>query len=190
MPKINNLVGQRFGRLTVLEKTDKVFHRYIVWHCKCDCGNEIDVPSSYLQSGKVISCGCLRSEKYKGMRFGKLTVVGQTNEKDYNGYFLWECKCDCGNIIKTRMSSLRNGNTKSCGCIRSENLVGQRFGRLTVLEKTDKRKNRYIIWKCKCDCGNITYVDTGNLKKGKTRSCGCIKREILRERAKNRKKEK
>jgi len=37
----------------------------------------------------------------------------------------------------------------------ARNLIGERFGRLTVIEKTDKRKNGSIVWKCQCDCGNI-----------------------------------
>lgn len=59
-----------------------------------------------------------------------------------------------------------------------KDLTGMRFGRLTVKEKTDKRNSaRNIIWKCKCDCGNETYVSTSSLKSGHTRSCGCIIKE-------------
>ena len=37
-------------------------------------------------------------------------------------------------------------------------LTGQKFNKLTVIEKTDERKNRQVVWKCRCDCGNISYV--------------------------------
>jgi hypothetical protein len=57
-------------------------------------------------------------------------------------------------------------------------LTGKKFNRLTVLEKTDKRKNRCIVYKCKCDCGNITYVKSTYIKKGYTKSCGCLQREM------------
>ena len=52
-------------------------------------------------------------------------------------------------------------------------LTGQRFGRLTVLERagSDKRKN--VIWKCLCDCGKETIVPTADLRRGHTTSCGC-----------------
>lgn len=53
-------------------------------------------------------------------------------------------------------------------------LTGQRFGKLTVIEKTDIRSCRAVMWKCLCDCGNITYVNRGNLNNGAVRSCGCI----------------
>ena len=56
-------------------------------------------------------------------------------------------------------------------------IKGMRFGKLYVLEKTDKRRGRSILWKCLCDCGNITYVDSYSLKSGNTKSCGCGKTE-------------
>lgn len=55
--------------------------------------------------------------------------------------------------------------------------IGDKYNRLTVLEKTSKRKNRSIVYKCKCDCGNITYVKSTNLIKGITKSCGCLQVE-------------
>lgn len=57
-------------------------------------------------------------------------------------------------------------------------LTGQRFGRLTAVERVGTAKNRQSLWKCKCDCGNETVVHYGNLKSGHTISCGCLKKEI------------
>ena len=56
-------------------------------------------------------------------------------------------------------------------------LTGQRFGRLVVIEKTDQRSGRHIIWKCKCDCGKETFINSGNLRRGNTTSCGCLQKE-------------
>lgn len=57
-------------------------------------------------------------------------------------------------------------------------LTGKKIGRLEVIEKTDKRnESGSILWKCKCDCGNICYVPTKRLNNENTRSCGCLKRE-------------
>lgn len=55
-------------------------------------------------------------------------------------------------------------------------LEGQRFGNLTVIEYDKIQKK----WKCQCDCGNITYVPTRNLKTGNTISCGCMQSGIGR----------
>lgn len=60
------------------------------------------------------------------------------------------------------------------------NLIGQKFGRLTVIDKC--RKNNRPYWVCQCDCGNITKVETYGLKSGHTQSCGCYRSQRIRER--------
>lgn len=57
-----------------------------------------------------------------GLRFGKLTVI-QRDEDLYENdkkFLMWKCKCDCGNIVVLKGKHLKNGNTKSCGCLRSQ----------------------------------------------------------------------
>lgn len=56
------------------------------------------------------------------------------------------------------------------------NLMGQKFGRLTVIEPTEKRKGG-IVWKCVCDCGNKREVSAGILRSGRAISCGCWRRK-------------
>ena len=62
MAKARDLTGQKFGHLTAMFATDKRVQSRVVWHCLCDCGNEIDVPSHSLVSGNTKSCGCLKKE--------------------------------------------------------------------------------------------------------------------------------
>ena len=120
-----------------------------------------------------------------GNRYGRLTVLYKANthiSPSGKKIVYWHCKCDCGNEKDICGTSLRTGLTKSCGCIQKEkvsqinakNLIGQRFGKLTVLEKTEKKSFSYYIQKCLCDCGNICEVSTNNLTMGKTTSCGCL----------------
>lgn len=62
----------------------------------------------------------------------------------------------------------------------ADELIGQRFGRLIVVADSGLRtraNNR--LWYCRCDCGQLTTVSRGNLEYGKTRSCGCLRRERL-----------
>jgi len=59
-----------------------------------------------------------------------------------------------------------------------KDLTGQKFGRLTVIEKTGKRLCGHIVWKCQCECGNIAEVMGRNLLTGHTKSCGCLEKEI------------
>jgi hypothetical protein len=56
-------------------------------------------------------------------------------------------------------------------------MLYKRFGRLTVIKKTDKRKNGAIIWLCQCDCGNTKEIRADNLKIVK--SCGCLHKESV-----------
>lgn len=57
-------------------------------------------------------------------------------------------------------------------------LKDQYFGRLQVLEDTKKRKNdRLVVWRCQCECGNIVEVDSQSLRRGYTKSCGCLRKE-------------
>lgn len=62
--------------------------------------------------------------------------------------------------------------------IRRIDLSGQKFTRLTVIELAGRYKNGDGIWKCVCDCGNNVNVLSGNLKKGNSKSCGCLHSEI------------
>ena len=62
------------------------------------------------------------------------------------------------------------------------NLTGNRFDRLTVrLRVPPNSKDGRAVWECECDCGNIVYVRADSLRKGNTRSCGCLRNEKLEE---------
>lgn len=127
-----DLTGCHFGRWTVLYKTDKrTKNRSIIWHCKCECGNEKDVDGYLLRSGQSKSCGCLQKEilaktrgKNKidltGQRFGKLVALYPIYSGNHYKHTKWHCKCDCGNEIDVDMGNLRSGKTQSCGCVSSK----------------------------------------------------------------------
>ena len=61
-------------------------------------------------------------------------------------------------------------------------LTGQRFGRLTVIKRAENNKYGTAQWTCKCECGNTIYSTASNLKSGRTKSCGCLQRELNRKR--------
>lgn len=58
--------------------------------------------------------------------------------------------------------------------------IGDRFGRLTIIREVGKRGN-FRFFECKCDCGAIRVVAMGNLRKGTTKSCGCLHTERNRQ---------
>jgi hypothetical protein len=69
------------------------------------------------------------------------------------------------------------------------NLVGQRFGRLEVLEEGPRGRDGRVRWRCRCSCERRQIVDVlpAHLRRGDTRSCGCLIREAgLRWRAERR----
>ena len=129
--------GQVFGRLTVLDEapapTEYTTYKGRWYRCRCRCCNEVVVRRSSLVAGSTRSCGCLRREHARdvalerlsrvriapGQVFGRLTVIRETEERDFKN-IVYECSCQCGNIVHVRGSLLKNGKGKSCGCLREE----------------------------------------------------------------------
>lgn len=60
-----------------------------------------------------------------------------------------------------------------------KDMTGLRFGRLTVLERAPQTKRSGISWVCRCDCGNIAVVHGTELRRGETKSCGCLHSETV-----------
>lgn len=119
-----DLIGQRFGHLTVLKDSGERFHRGVVWQCKCDCGNIKNIPAARLKNGHAKSCGndnCIYHSYYNdltGQRFGKLIALSPTTMKD-NSHMYWKCQCDCGKIVEVASNHLLRQDIQSCGCILS-----------------------------------------------------------------------
>lgn len=132
-----NLKGRKFGRLLVIEFKGKDKWGYYQWLCRCDCKNEIIVSSRQLKAKKTKSCGCLRKEmtakvghNFKGTKRPECGVPGKKIDmlnKKFNMLLVkeidptnpqkWLCECDCGAITIVNGGNLRNGHTKSCGCL-------------------------------------------------------------------------
>lgn len=152
MGKLIDLTGQKFGRLTVIEKMPKGKHgEHAKWKCICECGNETIVTGKDLRNGHSTSCGCYNAEKNSkdktinmiGNRYGKLIVIGYEGSDKHNKA-LWKCKCDCGNEVIVVGSNLRSGNTLSCGCYFKE-VVSETNQRVhTTHGMTNTRL--YTIW--------------------------------------------
>ena len=176
-----DITGQKYGKLTAI----KLYHTTrngAFWLCPCECGNTCVVSEDNLKAGKMTSCGCVRESKRSliGKKFGKLTVLAKTDERYSDGSILYECLCDCGNIVKTTSSRLKSGHVKSCGCEHylSEDLTGKTFNHLKVTGYSHSSGHK-AFWNCLCDCGKTTVVRGDYLKNGNTVSCGCIAEQTL-----------
>lgn len=118
-----------------------------------------------------------------GQRFGRLTVTEPAPNKGKRTQ--WKCICDCGNEYIALTDSLRSGRLQSCGCLKREiliennkkrtiSLIGQKFGLLTVIDQAESYRG-HSAWVCQCECGNKVIVNSVELKKGDTLSCGCLR---------------
>lgn len=114
-----------------------------------------------------------------GFTSGLLTVLSREGS-DENGSAAWRCSCECGNEIVVPGKLIRNNKVKSCGCVK--NIIGRKFGKLTVVEKEVSLGKKKYQYSCLCDCGNVISVARSNLVTGNTKSCGCIIQEIAKER--------
>jgi len=182
-----DITGKTFYRLTAIKSTEERDElKNILWLFKCSCGNEFKAPGSEVMRGQIRSCGCKKKSpllQLDGQRFGRLTVIKKTGEKNNKRQFLWECICDCGNKVVVAGIALKTGGIKSCGCFRKEcsdnnrlDITGMTFNRLTAiksLERHNKKKN--ILWLFKCSCGNEIVCTASAVKEGATKSCGCLK---------------
>lgn len=63
-------------------------------------------------------------------------------------------------------------------------IAGQKFGRLLALYQEGVSKDRQIVWNCLCDCGTVTITKSRNLREGRTKSCGCLNKELSSQRLK------
>lgn len=145
MPKLIDLTGQIFGRLTVIEKDNERKGESAYWKCKCTCGNFKSVRRDGLVNGRTKSCGCLNDEKRLtskrkelpvGFKSGKLTVLEVDEEIHGHGLY-YICQCSCGNKVSVRGDALRTQKTLSCGCLVS-------LGEQTISELLRKKKIEFL----------------------------------------------
>jgi len=122
MAKTNeDLTGRQFGELTALCESSERIRNEIAYVCRCSCGEKTLATRGQLITGRKKSCGCLRKKSppnvidLTGQVFERLTVIKRAG-KTSNDNALWECRCECGNITTANGTSLRRGDTVSCGC--------------------------------------------------------------------------
>lgn len=124
-------------------------------------------------------------EDITGKVYGRLTVTGRAPDRKKRRY--WECVCTCGTKKIVSETHLKQGHTRSCGCLvresgrhRASDLTGRTFGRLTVLKRVGSGKDG-AKWLCQCDCGKQMLTYTERLTSGHTRSCGCLQSDTRKQ---------
>ena len=184
-------IGKEYNNLKILDVYRK--DKYSFAYCLCKCGNYKEIFFYNVIKGKSKSCGCLeKASRFNrnhvniniiGERFGKLIVVKDSGRRACNGSVLWECICDCGNITYASSANLKRGHKQSCGCNKNEyvnslkiDIIGRKYGLLTVIEELDRSQYKRRTYRCICDCGNEIIIDGASLTTGHTLSCGCLTR--------------
>lgn len=126
------------------------------------------------------------TKNISGEKFWMLTAIEYIGS---NNGAKWLFKCECGNNVKHNSSMVKGGHIRSCGCMSKKNqysatpiFEGQKIGQITAIKMLGK-KGHNISWECSCFCGNIFSALSSNIISGNTKSCGCLKAKICREKA-------
>lgn len=162
---VRDLTNQQFGRLKVIKRAENDKNGRTRWECECACGEKKTVSNSNLIKGRVQSCGCLKQEQLVKIhkkqivdltekRFGLLKVEEEIG-RDKSNNVLWKCKCDCGAYKNVSSYALRNGLTKSCGCLKSKregciayylNALNLSYEKDKVLYDKEHNQMRFDFW--------------------------------------------
>ncbi len=125
-----------------------------------------------------------------GQTFSRWTVIKDAHKVEGKPGLFVGVLCSCGTVRVVQKFQLTSGKTKSCGCLRIDNIsgvirdvlpVGSRFGRL-VVTNVGFVLNEKAMYPVVCDCGNTKVVRKHNLVNGATKSCGCLSAELSSER--------
>lgn len=159
MGNIRDLTGNKYGYLTVAKPTNKRIQRKVVWKCLCVCGNECEVLSTNLTSGRTHSCGCMQYKivaqhyREKAPKQGDIIngtkILDVSYKPDCRGfnecYVLGRCNF-CNEKFWAKKTLLVNGSVKSCGCIKRS------YGEALISKILDENDINYEREKTFQDC--------------------------------------
>lgn len=112
--------------------------------------------------------------------YGNWVVISYSHKKNDTHY--WILKCDCGTTRIMSKHTLNRGKLKRCDCetfSSNKNIIGNVYGKLTVLSRCLNNPKKGYDFNCICACGNTAVVFVYNLLNGVTTSCGCYRKELL-----------
>lgn len=174
---------EKFGKWTVISETPFKKSEAYYLTCICECGNIVDVAKNSLKNGKSTQCiKCSnkskeKDDKYVGKTFGEIYVAKVDDEyfreKKRKKYI---CRCSCGYEFSSFSHNLVELNKcKNCK-EKDRSVLGNIYTRLTVLGEF--KKGNIEMCNCLCICGKEVTVRRGDLISGKTKSCGCLAKEV------------
>ena len=190
-----HLLNTQINKWTILDIVEYQIKKrdYTFAKCQCTCGTVKEVRLSKLLNNSCLDCGCGHRERLAhktkqqyeyllGTKINNWLCLDIIPPKENQQKTFVLCKCSCGTIKEVNLSNLLNNRSKDCGCGRkkslgdtsAKDLVGQRFGKLTVIARLEKNHHNHTKYRCVCDCGNTVDVLGNSLVTAHTSSCGCL----------------
>jgi len=164
-----DLIGQKFGRLTVIEQREERIQGGLVWLCLCDCKKVVIVRSVNLCSGGTKSCGCLvkdASSKQSKLRIkpkGYASMTGLYNNYKQNALR----KQNCFNLSRPEFERLVNQECFYCGSPPNQIITGNKYNGSCVhngIDRVDNSKG-YAIDNCVPCCKHCNYAKGSRTQK-------------------------
>lgn len=121
-----NLIGLKFGKLTVIKKDYNSKLKCAAWHCQCECGEYTLARTAALTSGQKTKCSVHHYDRLEGKSFNRWTVIKfscfKFKHSRKHKYVYWLCRCECGKEKEIVSQSLTGGKSKSCGCLAHDSI--------------------------------------------------------------------
>lgn len=185
----NSEIGKIYGCYQILEFLPHEIKKKRQCKVKClRCGNIKIIDYQHLKNRLYKDCPECKPKPQltydlTGQRFGMLTVIKRVEnhvQKNGSTKVQYECLCDCGNTCIVQSTHLRSKHSTSCGCFSKKlflerhlkDITGNRYGKLTAVERIWINNKPY--WRCVCDCGREKITEVRYLNSGKVNSCGCL----------------
>lgn len=147
MPKALDLAGQKFGKLTVLERLGKNDFGHYIWRCRCDCGNYVDAVGYAVKNGSWQSCGKCgkrpveRSANIAGQVVGDYMAVERIGT--YGTSAKWKCVCTtCGSEKEQGAYQFRIGKRASCPKCTADMKRGEVIARMARIKREQSCKQK------------------------------------------------
>lgn len=111
-----DLVGKKFGSLTVVRRVGSNKYGHTLWLTRCDCGRDFEISGSDIKRRKFHRCNsCLHKPvDLTGKRFGSFIVLFMRT--GIHGAQTCLCRCDCGKETDVYATNLLKGTISACGC--------------------------------------------------------------------------